>query len=181
MPADSALSVLETLPALQSLPGLKGTLTPLLAAAPEINGAYVLGIVARVLHIASAIILLGGVFYLKTVLAPAGADACFAERRGVWAKWVGMTSGFLLLSGFYNFYVAITTAKAAGDKLPSAYHMLFGVKFLLALAVMFLAAIVAGKTDAAERFRQQIGKWLNIAWAAGLSIVVIGAILRSLH
>ncbi len=173
MPADSALPVLHSFAATDLV-------APLLAA-PEINASYFIGVVSRVLHIVSAVILLGGVFYLRTVLAPAGAEACFAGRRGVWAKWVGMTSGFLLLSGFYNFYVAIMTAKEAGEKLPSSYHMLFGIKFLLALGLMFLAAIVAGKTDAAERFRQQIGKWLNIAWALGLSIVVIGAILRSLH
>jgi hypothetical protein len=57
--------------------------------------------------------------------------------------------------------------------------MLFGLKFLLGLLVMFLASILAGKTPLAERFRQKLGTWLNIAWLAILGIVIIGAILRT--
>lgn len=153
----------------------------LFAADPTVNADYLAGVVSRVLHIASAIILGGGLFYLRTVAAPAGADDCFAGRRATWAKWVGATTFLLLASGIYNFLRIFNEAKAAGEKLAPTYHMLFGVKFLLALAVMFLAAILAGKTDAAERFRANMSRWLSIAWAAVLAIVVIAAILRTYH
>ncbi len=134
------------------------------------------------LHILSAVILVGGLFYIRTILSPAGADACFADRRSVWAKWVGIATLFLLVTGFYNFFIIIGQSKAEGGvKLPPTYHMLFGVKFLLAMMVMFIAAILAGKTEAADRFRGQMGKWLNIAWLAAVAIIVLAAILRTLH
>jgi putative copper export protein len=150
----------------------------LLAQAPVINGTYVLYVMMRILHILSAIILVGGLFYTKTVLVPAGADP-FAGQRQVWARWVGLASMFLLVSGLVNFMNNMNLAKAHEIPLPPTYHMLFGIKFLLGLFVMFLAAILSGKTALAEKFRQKMGRWLGIAWTASLAIVIIGAILRT--
>ena len=149
--------------------------------AVEITGPYVIQLISRVLHILSAIILVGGLFYIRTILSPAGVDACFANRRGVWAKWVGIATLLLLATGIYNFMVIHGQASTPDGELPKTYHMLFGIKILLAVAVMFIAAILAGKTEAAERFRSRMGKWLNIAWLAAMAIVVLAAVLRTLH
>jgi len=156
------------------------------AAELDINGPYVIQLISRILHILSSIILVGGLFYIRTILAPAGTstdnvNVCFADRRAVWAKWVGIATLFLLVSGVYNLIVIIGQSKADGIKLPPTYHILFAAKFLLALLVMFIAAILAGKTAAADRFRERMSKWLNIAWLASMAIIVIAAILRTLH
>ena len=153
-------------------------LEPLLAVT---TAGYTIQIIARALHILSAIVLVGGLFYIRSVLSPSGVDACFADRRSVWAKWVGIATLLLLVTGFYNFLMIHGQVKAGGDELPKTYHILFGIKLLVALAVMFLAAILAGKTAAAERFRGQMGKWLNVVWLASVAIVVIAAVLRSLR
>ncbi|MCH2115034.1 MAG: hypothetical protein MK171_09020 [Pirellulales bacterium] len=152
-----------------------------LADAPVLDASYVAQVFSRALHILAAIILLGGLFYIRTVLAPAGDQACFAGRRAIWARWAGIASGLLLVTGIYNFLTINNQVKADGNTLERAYHMMFGVKFLLALLLMFLAAVLAGKTDLAERFRSQMGKWLNISWVVGLAIVIIAALLRTLH
>ncbi len=140
-----------------------------------------LQIASRALHILSAMILVGGLFFMRTVLSPAGAEACYAGRRAVWAKWAGIATGLLLATGVYNLLVLINQTKDAGGKLPPWYLMLFGAKLVLALLVMFLVAILAGKTAAAERFRGSMGKWLNIAWLAAVVLVVLAAALRALH
>lgn len=147
---------------------------------PTIDGKYLLYLVLRVLHILSAIILVGGLFYSKTILVPAGVDP-YAGQRQVWARWVGLATLFLLVSGLVNFMNILTAAKANGTPLPPTYHALFGIKFLLGLFLMFLAAILAGKTDLAERFRQKSSRWLGIAWTVSLAIVIIGAFLRTFH
>lgn len=152
-----------------------------IAEVPVVNGPYMLQLVARVLHIMSAIILVGGVFYIRTVLAAAGSEACYGERRGVWARWVGFTTGLLLITGLYNFIVINNTAKEIGEGLPSTYHMLFGIKFLLALGLMFLVAILAGKTDLAKKFQSNMTKWSNMSWLIAIAIIVLAAILRTLH
>ncbi|TWU25832.1 hypothetical protein [Bythopirellula polymerisocia] len=150
-------------------------------AQPTLDGAFALQVFLRVVHILGAVILAGGLFYQRSILSPEGVDACFAGRRQVWAKWVGIATLMLLASGLYNFITILRTAKFDGTPLPPTYHALFGVKFLLGLLVMFLAAILAGKTAAAERFRQKMGKWLNVAWTASLTILVLAAILRNYH
>ena len=151
------------------------------AALPEIDGTFVLRLVSRALHILSAIIIGGGLFYMRAVLSPGGADACFANRRAVWARWVGIVTLLLLVSGFFNFFAILQDVKAAGEKLPPLYHALFGIKVLLSLVVLFVAAILAGKTAAADRFRAKMRPWLNIGLAAVVAIVAIGATLRMLH
>ncbi|MCA9230313.1 MAG: hypothetical protein KDA57_06665 [Planctomycetales bacterium] len=148
---------------------------------PVIDSGYVIQVASRVLHLVSAMILVGGLFYLRTVLSPAGEEAYFAGRRAIWAKWVGITSGLLLVTGIYNLMQIIGQSKAAEVKLPPTYHMLFGIKFLLAILVMFLAAILAGKTAAADRFRSQMSKWLNVAWLASLLLIVLAAMLKTFH
>lgn len=153
-------------------------LSPMFA---ELNSAVLIGIISRVLHILSAIILVGGMFYIRSVLAPSGAEACFAGRRQVWAKWVGISTAFLLLSGVYNIILVFKQAKVDGIDIPMAYHILLTVKLLLALLVMFISAILAGKTEAAERFRGNMRKWLNIGWLAAMAIVVVAAVMRTMH
>lgn len=148
------------------------------AASPTVDGSYVLYLALRVLHLLAAIILVGGLFYAKIVLVPAGADP-FAGNRQVWARWVGIASLLLVVSGLMNFINIVGVAKENDLRLPPTYHMLFGIKFLLALLVMFLAAILAGKTALADKFRQHLGLCLNIALAASLAIVIIGSILRT--
>ena len=150
-------------------------------AQPTMDSAFAIQVFLRVIHILGAVILVGGLFYQRSILNPASVDACFAGRRQIWAKWVGIATLLLLASGLYNFITILRVAKFDGTPLPPTYHALFGVKFLLGLLVMFLAAILAGKTAAAERFRQKMGRWLNVAWTASLTILVIAAILRNYH
>ena len=144
---------------------------------------YWLMLASRVLHILSAVVLLGGVFYLRMIVAPAAAaneesvsDPWFGGRRSAWAMWVGITTLVLLVTGLWNFIQIVQTH----EKLGGAYHAAFGVKLLLALAVLFLAAMLAGKSRAGERFRQDMGRWLGVCLLLGVLVVILGGFLRSL-
>lgn len=156
-------------------------LSLLAAAEPSFDAGYFLALLSRVCHTACGATLLGGLIYLRFVLAPgaAGADdtqaALFADRRRSWALCVAVCSLLLLVSGFYNLVLFMQGYK----NLPSLYHPLFGVKFLAALGVMLIAAFLAGKTGIAERMRGKLTKWLNLAIVLALSVFVLGAMLRS--
>jgi uncharacterized membrane protein len=152
------------------------------AATPAVDAAVVTRVASRVLHILGAIILGGGLFYIRTILSPSGIEACYADRRVVWARWVGLATFLLLASGIYNFIVILNQSKEPdGKPLDSTYHMLFGIKMLLGLLVMFIAAILAGRTGLADRARANRKLWLNVAWASVLAIIVLGAMLRMMH
>lgn len=161
-------------------PPITMDLSLLANAEPTFDAGYFLGLLSRVVHTTCAATLFGGLIYLRFVLAPAvPADdreaALFAGRRKAWAKCVGICTGLLLVSGFYNFFLFMGIYK----NLPKLYHPLFGVKFLLALGLMAIMALVAGKTSLAERVRGSLKKWLNVALVLALCTYVTGAMLRS--
>jgi uncharacterized membrane protein len=150
-------------------------------SAPSFDGWSLLLLLMRFLHIFSSIILLGGIFYLLVVVAPrvvaAGgrgdADAWFGGNRAAWAKWVGIATALLIVSGFFNFINNVTTYK-----LVPSYHMLGTLKILLGFVVFFFAAILAGKTALAESFREKMTSWLKLTLAIGIVIVLVGGVMR---
>ena len=77
--------------------------------------------------------------------------------------------------------LARSAAREAGNPVELTYHIFFGIKFLLGLGVMFIMSLVAGKTAAADRARQDLSRWLNIAWTSVVAIVILGAMMRMMH
>jgi putative copper export protein len=156
-------------------------LSPLFAAAQlDFTGPYFLSLLSRVMHTTCAATLLGGLIYMRFVLAPATPEgereaALFHGRRKAWAMCVMICTLLLILSGVYNFAVNILGWR----NLPKLYHPLFGVKFLLALGVMAIMAFIAGKTVLAEKMRAKLTGWLNLALVLALAVFVLGAMLRS--
>ena len=136
---------------------------------------------SRVIHIFGAIVLVGGLFYLRSVVTPSPAaanavnvDQIFGGRRATWAKWVGIATLLLIVTGLWNYINIIKTYDVA-----SSYHMIVGLKILAALALFLLAALLAGRTAAAETLRQKMRIWLGICLVLGILTVVLGSVLRS--
>jgi uncharacterized membrane protein len=159
-------------------------LTGILAqqATPRIDAMYWLMLASRFLHIFGAIILLGGIFYLRAVVAPTPApndapdvDPLFGGRRAAWAKWVGIATLLLLVTGLWNYIQIIRTH----ERLDGLYHMLAGIKMLSALAVFLLAALLAGRSPAAQSLRRRMRLWLNVCLILGIATVALGSVLRS--
>lgn len=159
--------------------------TPLLAqqsTMPQFDGMYGLQLLSRLGHILSAIILVGGLFYIRQVLRPTGdssgrpsADALFGGSRAGWAKWVGITTALLLATGLLNYVLMIKQH----ERLASSYHMLAGMKMLIALVVFVLAALLAGRTAMADSFRQKWQTWLTLCLLLAIITVAVGSVLRT--
>ena len=154
---------------------------------PEFDAMYFVGLLSRLAHILSAIVLVGGLFYLRAIVVPpreaalgaprADADSAeryFFGRRQQWAVCVMICATLLIASGLYNYIV-----KVRAEQFPPLYHALFGIKFLLALVVLFAASIVAGRSEAAQRARGRIGMWLNLGIACAILVVVIASTMRT--
>ena len=153
----------------------------LAAAEPTFDSAFWIALFSRVAHTTCGATLLGGLIYLRFVLAPAAAEAqdpelvAFVGRRRAWAICVMICSLLLIVSGLYNLMLFM----GAYQNLPKLYHPLFGAKFLLALAVMAISALVAGRSGLAKKMRGSMRGWLNLAIVLALAIFVISATLRS--
>lgn len=120
---------------------------------------YVL-ILLRFVHIASAVALLGG--------ACAWLYAPSAEGIVRWRGIAIAAVGGLLGSGIIN------AARKFQSPLPAEYHMLFGIKILLALHV-FAVTILATKANNPRRARQLTGVVIS-----GFLVVLISAVLRGI-
>jgi phosphoglucomutase len=100
----------------------------------------------------------------------------------VWSRWIAIASTVLIATGLFNFMMIDRAAKVPGaEPLASTYHMLFGFKFLLALVVMFIASLLAGKSAGAEKARANMSRWLAIAWTCVIAIAILGAMMRLFH
>jgi uncharacterized membrane protein len=122
----------------------------------------------RWLHIASMTTLLGGIIFWRLVLAPAGADdtrGAFTERiAAAFRPLVLVSITGLIASGLINYLTAPGHSKF--------YHMLFGIKLLLALHV-FAVSILIVQPNNPRRTRMATGTMIS-----GLVILLISAWLR---
>ena len=148
---------------------------------PSMDSTYWIMLTSRILHILGAVILAGGLFYIRFVVsptaapnAPQDADHFFGGRRASWAKWIGIATAFLLVSGLWNYVQFTKTYDLAKN-----YHMVLGIKMLAAIVVFLLAALLAGRTNAADAIRQKWGLWINVCLFLAIVTVVIGSFLRS--
>lgn len=137
----------------------------------------------RILHVGTAIVLVGGTFFIRFVLQPAAnaklSDEEHARLREAimrtWKRIIHLGIALLLLSGFINFYRVIADGSHKGDAL---YHALLGTKILLALAIFFVASALVGRAAAFEGMRRNSRMWLAVNLGLALVIVVISGFLK---
>jgi uncharacterized membrane protein len=148
------------------------------------NNNLILTIVVRWVHILAAVIAIGGLFHMRYVLMPAVREALSDEehqrlRKSVSSRWsriVNIAIGVLLLTGFYNFFT-IGLEKSQG---APTYSMLFGIKFLLALAVFFISSALVGKAKVFDGMRAKAGMWMTINVMLGFLVILLSGWLKSL-
>lgn len=141
----------------------------------------IVALVLRWMHIFSAIILFGGILFMRFALMPAAGVLSETDRnhlregiRTQWAKWIHISAALLLVSGIINFYLKMTTYELKG----TGYHAIWGVKVLLALAVMGLATMYLGRSERAQRMREKPSTWLNLMAGLAAVVVMISGYLR---
>jgi uncharacterized membrane protein len=152
------------------------------ATMPSYDGLFWLQFISRICHIIGAIILVGGLFYIRTIISPAAAppgtspvDQYFGGPRATWAKWVGIATALLLITGLFNYVMIIKQH----EHMASAYHMIAGMKMLGAILVFLLAALLASRTSAADSLRQNWRFWLSTCLAVAFLTVILGSFLRT--
>ena len=139
--------------------------------------------ITRVLHIATAIVLVGGTFFVRFVLLPAASanlpDDLHAKLRGAitatWKKIVHLGIALFIISGGINYYRVIAAGTHKGDAL---YHALLGTKIILALVVFFIASALVGRSAAFEGMRRNPRRWLMVNLLLAGVIVAVSGFLK---
>ncbi len=144
------------------------------------DNLFPLEVLSRFLHVAAAIVMVGGTVFMRFLLMPAAKELPEAEhdqlRQRLLARWkrvvhIGIT--MLLLSGLFNYMQQIPKHK--GDGL---YHALLGMKMLLALAVFFIASVLVGRSATFEKMRQNRAKWMGLIVLLSALIVGISGFVK---
>jgi putative copper export protein len=131
----------------------------------------ILTVIMRWLHLSSMAILLGGMLYWRLVLAPASEalspdtrDALGDRAASLFSPIVFASIGGLLISGIFKYLTS------PGHQ--PVYHMIFGIKMLLALHV-FAVGILIARPGNPRRTRMLTGTVIS-----GLVIVFLSNWLR---
>jgi uncharacterized membrane protein len=141
-------------------------------------------LVMRWAHILAAVTAVGGVLFIRLVLMPS-ASAVLDEathqklRAAIMKRWQHIVHACILLfliSGLYN-YLAVTRFLHTDQPI---YHMLFGVKFLLAIAIFTLALGLTSTRGWARPFRDNAKLWTSILAILAVTIVALSGVLRNL-
>jgi hypothetical protein len=140
-------------------------------------------IIFRWLHITAAAIAVGGFVYARFVVFPSlrslsdDVRTMLSEQFSARLKPIALSVIVVLfLSGAYNLYRVLDR-----QVVDSTYHIVFGVKFLLAFhlfAMLFLLSVPPSGDAARDARRPRL---MFGAIISGLVIFALGAYLRTLH
>lgn len=140
----------------------------------------IVDLISRWVHVGTAIVLLGGTTYIRFILLPAARELPTEAHeqlreltRNRWKKFVHAGILLLLLTGFYNYFRA-----EPADVFRKQYHMLVGIKILIALGLFFIASALVGRSAAFARMRQNPQRVLGLALLLGAIVVGISGYLR---
>lgn len=144
-----------------------------------------LALVSKWIHLAAAFVAVGGVAYARIALLPSAAevlddDAHAKLREAVrkrWARVVHACIGLLLLTGGVNFVLLAMPPKVE----PMPYHAIFGIKFMAAMAIFFLASALSGKAPGFAKFREKSGKWMVAILLLGGIIILLSGVLNQVR
>lgn len=120
--------------------------------------AAILGVVTRWIHISSVIVLIGGVFYARTV------GPLEAARFRPAAHW---SMAGILVSGIYTLL--------SKPHYPPGYFLWFGIKMLLVLHIFSMAILLTAPKQAEEAKRN---RWMTGTLISAAIVVGISAWLR---
>jgi uncharacterized membrane protein len=142
-----------------------------------------LALVLRWMHIVPAVVAGGATAFAWIALLPAVATLPDAERLRLketidrrWRVVVMVCITLLLVSGIANFFLY----QAPVHKGQPLYHALFGVKFLAAMIVFFLASALYGRSAALASIRANARFYAGVAAALILLILLISGVLRGI-
>jgi len=140
-------------------------------------------LVLRWIHIVPAVVAGGATIFVRLALLPALSTLPEAERLRVkeaidrrWRVVVMVCISLLLVSGLTNFVLY----QAPAHKGQALYHGLFGVKFLAAMVVFFLASALTGRSAALAAIRSNARFWGSLAAILVVAILLISAVLRNI-
>jgi uncharacterized membrane protein len=136
------------------------------------------------LHLISAVLAIGGVFFMRFILYPAMANLSPEKadvRQAISAKilprfriMIHSAIAILLATGTYRFIRNLPDLRGWTE-----YHAVFGVKVLLSLVLFGIAiALTLPPAPNPNPFQRRREKWLAVNFVLGVIILLLSGYLR---
>ena len=94
-----------------------------------------------------------------------------------WAMFVHACVAILFLTGALNFLLMALPPKIK----PMPYHAIFGVKFVAAMGVFFIASVLVSRGRGLAKMRAGRARWLTVLIALGAFIVLVSGVLNQVR
>lgn len=148
----------------------------------EIN--YIV-LTSRWLHIAAVLVAVGAAVFMRFALLPSVKATLDDEthdrlREAIRRRWMPFVHGsiaVLLLTGMTNFYFLALAPKVK----PMPYHLLFGIKFMGAMFVFFVAMALVSRSPGFESIRTARSRWLSALLVTAAGLILLSGILSQLR
>jgi putative copper export protein len=149
------------------------------------DAIFWVNVLSRWLHVASAVVLVGGLVFLGVALLPGMAGQDAAVRQAAMGPvvrrfkiLVHSAIGLLLLTGFYNFMVVLPKARTL--VYHSLYQSVLGTKILLALVLFGIAFPLLSSPPTFGNMEAGRRRWVTVLMLLGLVILLFFSVLRRL-
>lgn len=144
------------------------------------DSQFLINVISRIVHVSTAIALVGGSVFMVFVLLPAAKQLTDEQHQRLrelvnktWKRYIHVGILLFLVTGFYNYFQQMPFHKKDG-----LYHGLIGTKIILAFVIFFIASVLVGRSPAFEWMRTGREKWLKIVVLLAAIIVAMSGFVK---
>lgn len=146
----------------------------------RVDNQFLINVISRIVHVSTAIALVGGSVFMVFVLLPAAKQLTDEQHQRLrelvnktWKRYIHVGILLFLVTGFYNYFQQMQFHKKDG-----LYHGLIGTKIILAFVIFFIASVLVGRSPAFEWMRTGREKWLKIVVLLAAIIVAMSGFVK---
>ena len=130
----------------------------------------------QVIHLFTAIVLIGVPFVVRYVVIPQADDATSAEVvKGFYSVWPIIIAMVLFTSGLLNFVFANA---GSGHKFIQSFMTPFGITVLLKMALLLVIDAISVLLGTNEDFQADAEMWLLVLMTIGIVALILGSTLH---
>jgi hypothetical protein len=135
-----------------------------------------LQVVAQIVHVFTAIALIGVPFVVRYVVIPQADDATTADVvEGFYSVWPLIVAVVLFSSGLLNFLFANS---GSGNSFIGSFLTPFGVTVLLKMSLLVVIDVISILLGVNEDFQADADMWLIVLMTIGIVALVLGSTLH---
>lgn len=135
-----------------------------------------LQVVVQIVHVFTAITLIGVPFVVRYVVIPQADDATTAEIvEGFYSVWPLIVAVVLFSSGFLNFLFANS---GSGNTFIGSFFTQFGITVLLKMALLIVIDVISILLGMNEDFQADAEMWLLVLMTIGIVALILGSTMH---